>query len=127
MNNQSKTNKIIYWTSTIIIVLFILPGIFYLNSEMAKQGTQHLGIPEWLRLEISIGQIIGGIIIIIPGIGWRLKEWAYVGLGIKYLSAFIGHAAVDGFYNSGTFFPLLILGILLISYIYFHKLYNRIV
>ena len=40
-----KRDKIIYWVSTGILALFILPGIFFLNSSMAIEGTKHLGMP----------------------------------------------------------------------------------
>jgi hypothetical protein len=43
---KPKTTKIIYWISTGLLALFILPGIFFLNSPMAIEGTQHLGIPH---------------------------------------------------------------------------------
>ena len=51
----------------------------------------------------------------------RLKEWAYVGFGISLISAFIGHWVVDGF-NGETIFPLVGMAILVVSYIYYHKL-----
>ena len=49
-----------------------------------------------LESETSIGNFIGGLILIIPQIGKRIKEWAYVAFGITYISAFIVHMAVDG-------------------------------
>src|ERR1700709_1041088 len=95
-----KTTKVIYWISTGLLALFILPGLFYINSQMAIEGTKHLGLPEWFRYEISIGQPIGALILILPFIGMRLKEWAYVAVGIVYISALIAHLSVDGFIAS---------------------------
>ena len=118
---NNKTEKIIYWVATGLLALFILPGIFFLNSPMAIQGAQHIGIPEWLRLEVGIGHFIGALILIIPMLGKRIKEWAYVALGIEYISATIAHVYVDGLVG-GSFFPLVIFAILCISYIYYHKL-----
>ena len=117
---NSKAGKIIYWTTTGILALFILPGIFFMNSPMAIQGTQHLGLPEWFRIEVSIGHFIGGLILIIPMFGKRIKEWAYVACGIKYLSAFIAHIAV-GDPVGDIISPLVVFAILLTSYIYYHK------
>ena len=51
----------------------------------------------------------------------RIKEWAYVGCGIKYISALIGHLAVDG-PVAVSFSPLVIFGLLLISYFTYHQL-----
>jgi hypothetical protein len=32
-----KARKITYWVSTIALALFILPGLFFMNSELAKE------------------------------------------------------------------------------------------
>ena|ERR1035438_3220528 len=121
---KPKTTKILYWASTGLLALFILPGIFFLNSQIAIEGTQHLGIPHWLHMEIGIGKFIGGLILIIPMIPMRIKEWAYVAFGIDTLSATIGHLSVDG-PAPMSFEPLLIFAILLVSYISYHKIYVK--
>lgn len=120
MASNNKAVKITYWITTILLALFILPGAFFMNSELAKQGAAHLLIPEWLRWEVGIGQVIGGLLLLIP-MPKRWKEWGYVGLGIVYISAFIGHLSVDGM-QAMTFQALLMFVILLISYICYHKL-----
>ncbi|MEY2646261.1 MAG: DoxX family protein [Sediminibacterium sp.] len=115
-----KTTKILYWVTTSIICLFASTAIF-MNSEMAKEGTQHVGIPRWLGLEISIGQLIGLVLLIVPAVPARFKEWAYVGFGIMYLSAINAHIAV-GDPLGNTIMAAVFFGLLLISYISFHKL-----
>lgn len=50
-----------------------------------------------------------------------IKEWAYAGIGISLISAFVSNAAVEGI-SGLTFFPFLILAILAISYVTYHKL-----
>ena len=115
-----KTTKIIYWVTTSIICLFASTAIF-MNSEMAKEGTQHLGIPRWLGLEVSIGQLVGLVLLIVPAVPARFKEWAYVGFGIMYLTAINAHFSVgDPFGN--TIMAAVFFGLLLTSYISFHKL-----
>ena len=116
-----KTIKLIYWISTGILALFILPGIFFLTQPFAIEGTQHLGIPYWFHIELGIGKFIGGLILILPMLPKRVKEWAYVAFGIDVISATIGHVAVDGPMPM-SFEPLIFFAILLVSYIYFHKL-----
>jgi hypothetical protein len=118
-----KTTKIVYWISTGLLALFILPGIFFLTKPFAIEGTKHLGIPYWFHIELGIGKFIGGLILILPLIPKRVKEWAYVALGIDAISATIGHICVDGVIPM-SFEPLLVFAILLVSYITFHKL-NR--
>jgi hypothetical protein len=51
----------------------------------------------------------------------RVKEWAYAGFAIDFIAAFVSIWVVDGLMLL-TFFPLVILGILAVSYIYYHKL-----
>lgn len=115
-----KTTKIIYWVTTSIICLFASSAIF-MNSEMAIEGTKHVGIPRWLGLEISIGQLIGLVLLIVPAVPARLKEWAYVGFGILYISAFVAHVAIGDPINN-TVMAIVFFGLLLASYTSFHKL-----
>lgn len=121
MAASTKQNKIIYWISTGLLALFVLPGIFYINSKMALDGTAHLGLPLWFHYELSIGKFIGGLILILPFFPKRIKEWAYVAFGIDVISAFIAVLAVDG--ATGMWYgPVIFFIILIISYITFHKL-----
>ena len=115
-----KRTKIIYWLTTSIICLFASTAIF-MNSEMAKEGTKHVGIPRWLGLEISIGQLIGLVLLIVPAVPARFKEWAYVGFGIMYVSAAVAHIAVND-PLSNTVMAVVFFGLLLTSYISFHQL-----
>jgi hypothetical protein len=115
-----KTTKIIYWVTTGIICLFASTAIF-MNSEMAIEGTKHVGIPRWLGLEISIGQLIGLVLLIVPAVPARIKEWAYVGFGILYISAVIAHVAINDPLGN-TIMASVFFGLLLVSYTSFHKL-----
>ena len=122
-NKSLKTAKIIYWISTGLLALFLLSGAFFINSKMAIDGMHHLGVPEWFRWELSIGHIIGGLLLILP-IGKRLKEWNYVALGIDYISATIAYISVDGSVPN-SFSPLISMALLIVSYIYYHKIKNQ--
>lgn len=121
---KPKTIKILYWVTTGLLALFILPGIFFLNSKFAIEGTRHLGIPYWFHIELGIGKFIGGLILILPMIPMRIKEWAYVAFGIDFISATIGHVAVDGFVPF-SFEPLIVLVLLVISYTCYHKIESQ--
>ena len=115
-----KTTKIIYWISTGIICLFSL-GALGMNSQMAIDGTAHVLIPRYLGLEVSIGQLIGLVLLIVPVVPARFKEWAYVGFGIMYITAANAHIAVKD-PATNTIMAIVFFGILLVSYISFHKL-----
>jgi len=121
MTASIKNAKIIYWLTTGLLAAFILPGIFFIGSKMALEGTAHLGLPLWFHWELSIGKFIGGLILILPFFPKRIKEWAYVAFGIDFISATIAHLAVDG--PSGMwYFPVICFAMLVISYVTYHQL-----
>ena len=117
-----KFTKIIYWVSTSIICLFSL-GAIQMNSKMAIDGANHLMIPRYLALEVSIGQLIGLVLLIVPAIPKRYKEWAYVGYGIMYLTALNAHLAVGDALVPFGLMSIIFFALLLCSYICFHKLH----
>lgn len=119
---MNKSTKIIFWTTTSLIFLFegVMPALTG-HTELAKQGVAHLGFPDYFRIELNILKVLGSLALILPMVPSRIKEWAYFGFAINMLSAFIGHAAVDGV-NAQTFFPIIPLMILIVSYVYYHKL-----
>ena len=116
-----KNTKIIYWVSTSIICLFSL-GAIQMNSQMAIDGANHLLIPRYLGLQVSIGQLIGLVLLIVPAVPARFKEWAYVGYGIMYLTALNAHLAVGDAFIPYGLMAILFFGLLLTSYFSFHKL-----
>ncbi len=117
-----KKEKIIFWTATTLIALFegLLPALTS-QTELAKEGIRHLGYPEYFGNALVVFKVLGVLTLIIPQVPQRVKEWAYAGFAFDFLFASISHGAVDGI-NGQTFFPLVVLGVLAVSYIYYHKL-----
>jgi hypothetical protein len=117
-----KKEKIIFWTATTLIALFegLLPALTS-QTELAKEGIRHLGYPEYFGNALVVFKVLGVLALIIPQVPQRVKEWAYAGFAFDFLFAAISHGAVDGI-NGQTFFPLVVLGVLAVSYIYYHKL-----
>ena len=78
MAQSAKTTKIIFWTTTIIIFLMegVLPALTG-NSELAKEGIRHLGYPDYFRIELTVFKVIGALVLILPMVAGRYKEWAY--------------------------------------------------
>lgn len=116
-----KKINIIYWTTTIII--FLMEGVmpaFTSQTELAKEGIRHLGYPEYFGNALVVFKVLGALILIIPQISNRIKEWAYAGFAFDFIFASISLIAVDGMVFQ-SFFPLIFLVILAISYIYYHK------
>ena len=117
-----KKAKIIFWIATIIIFLFegVMPA-FTSQTEMAKEGLRHLGYPEYFGNALVVFKILGVLALVIPQVPKNVKEWAYAGFGFDFIFAAISHYAVDGL-DIQSFFPLVFLVILAISYIYYHKI-----
>lgn len=117
-----KKDKIIFWTAITIIALFegVLPALTS-QTELAKEGIRHLGYPEYFGNTLVIFKVLGVLLLVIPQIPKRVKEWAYAGFAFDFIFATISLGVVDGI-NFQTFFPLIFLGILIVSYSYYHKL-----
>ncbi|MEZ4771941.1 MAG: DoxX family protein [Bacteroidia bacterium] len=118
-----KTTKIIYWVCTTIIVLFegLLPALTS-HTPIAVEGIRHLGYPDYFRVMLTVFKVLGALALILPAVKGRFKEWAYVGFGITFISAAVSHGVVDGL-DFQTFFPLIILAILVTSYLSYHKIH----
>lgn len=118
----AKTTKAIYWTTTGILFLFegVVPALTS-NTQLAVEGIRHLGYPDYFRVMLMVFKVLGAVALILPFVHRRIKEWAYAGFAITIISAFVSHLVVDGV-NGQTFFPLLILAILIASYASYHKL-----
>lgn len=119
--NPTIKNNIIYWTATGFIFLFegVMPALTY-DSELGREGIRHLGYPEYFGTILVIFKVLGSILLVLPMLPERLKEWVYAGFSFDFIFAFLSHLMVDGL-NVLTFFPLVILGILMVSYIYYHR------
>jgi hypothetical protein len=112
-----KNQKTIYWIATGIIVVFegVMPALTG-TSEMARAGMAHLGYPEYFALMLASFKVAGVLVLAIPMVPKTLREWAYGCFVVELLFATGSHAAVDGWANGQTYFPLVILAVLLTSY-----------
>lgn len=122
-----KKEKIIFWSATVLIFLFegVMPA-FTSQTEVAKEGIRHLGYPEYFGNALVVFKVLGALALIIPQIKGRLKEWVYAGFTFDFIFASISHTAIDGF-GFQSIFPLIVLGILAVSYVYYHKLNNGVI
>jgi hypothetical protein len=120
-----KKDKVIFWIATIIIFLFegVMPA-FTSQTELAKEGLRHLGYPEYFGQIFVVFKVLGVLALVIPIIPNRIKEWAYAGFAFDFIFACLSYWVVDGF-GFPAIFPLIFLLILIVSYIYYHKINNR--
>lgn len=119
-----KKNKLFYWITTGLVTLSgLIAGVLYFISPLIAKEFEHLGFPEYFRMELATAKLLGASALIFPMVNLQIKEWAYAGFAIAFLSAIISNLAVDGLYAAIS--PFITLILLIISYVYFHKLNTR--
>jgi len=117
-----RRNKIIYWIFTGIIFAFdsLIPALTS-NTQVAIDAIHRLGFPDYFRVELTVFKVLGGLALILPIVPRRLKEWAYAGFAINFISASVANWVVYGF-GAFAVLPLVLVVMLVISYV----TYNRI-
>lgn len=116
-----KKINIIYWVSTILILLLMLwsaIGSFMKNPDAAKMMAQ-MGYQAYVFHFLAVAKILGIIAILTPGFP-RLKEWAYAGFTFDLIGATYSMYAT-GFPVINWAPMFIFLAILAVSYIYYHK------
>jgi hypothetical protein len=66
------------------------------TRSFAIEGLRHLGYPAYFGPLLAVFKVTGALVLIIPAFKGRVKEWAYAGFGIVFISAAVSHASVDG-------------------------------
>ncbi len=117
-----KTNKILFWIPTILIFLFegVMPALTG-HSQQSINGITHLGYPMYFVTLLTVFKVVGAVALVYPALPRRVKEWAYAGFGIDFICAFVSIWVVAGF-SGMLLFPLVAMGILAMSYIYWNKI-----
>ena len=117
-----KKNRIIFWTTTVVFgLMMMLSALQMLFNPQLAADFVHLGFPGYFRIELALAKIIGVLVLIIPQVPVRMKEWAYAGFGIDLISASIAHlASADPIAN--VIFPVAVFAILIFSNLYLHRL-----
>ena len=115
-----KSIKITYWITTVIVAgMMALSAFFYFTKPELIQAFRHLGFPDYFRIELAVAKLIGAVLLLAP-VGSRIKEWAYAGFAITFVSAFIAHTA-SGDPMSNRMGPAIFLLLLIVSYITYHR------
>jgi DoxX-like family len=119
---SSKATKIVFWVSTTLIFLGegVMSAATY-KSPMAVQGIVGLGYPLYFFTLLTAAKVLGSLALIIPQVPSRVKEWAYAGFGFDFISAFVSLVAVMGF-TSVVILPVVAFGVLIVSYVSYHKM-----
>ena len=114
-------NKIIYWGSTgLLSVMMVMSAMAYFTNPEVKEGFNQIGYPGYFRVELGIAKIIGVVVLLIPSLPLKVKEWGYDGFGITFISAFIAHFVNDD-PVSAMLMPWVALALLITSRVYLTK------
>jgi hypothetical protein len=118
-----KPTKITYYATTGLMSFAMLFSTYaYLTKPELKEAFQHLGFPSYFRVELAIAKFLAAIALWIPV--RLLKETAYIGLTISFVSAFIAHIA-SGDSMGHAIYPVFVLVILIVSYVTNTKMSNN--
>lgn len=94
---MKKSTRIAFWATTSFFALWMLFTAYaQLALPQVRQMFTHLGLPDYFRVELSVGKIVGVIVLLAPA-PTRLKEWAYACFALTLSSALNAHLSVgDG-------------------------------
>lgn len=111
-----KIRPIAYWVTSALTAFVFLSGgaADVARPSFVMDGMTHLGYPGYFVLILGVWKVLGGVVILSPGLP-TLKEWAYAGMIFDLTGAAASHAAV-GDPAAKVITPLVIAGIVLASW-----------
>lgn len=117
-----ETKKWKYWITTgLVSGAMLYTAVSYFTTEKMKDSFDHLGFPDFFRIELGVAKALGALALLLPFLPSRLKEAAYAGFAFTFVSAIVAHLSQhDPIRHSLQAALLLIL--LGISYFYFAKI-----
>jgi hypothetical protein len=125
--HNTKASRAIVAGFWIVTALFCLEMCFTAYYELfqlpqAAQAFARLGFSSSaFRLELSWAKVLGVIVLLIPRVPARLKEWAYAGFAINLISAIIAHSSIAD--RPAAFIPSTMSSVLwALSYFFFRRL-----
>ncbi|SKC77710.1 DoxX family protein [Ohtaekwangia koreensis] len=86
---ETSKQKTIYWVAKGFISFFMLFSAYFSYSH--PDDLRMLGFPDYFRIELVIAKVIGAILLLIPQVSLRIREWIYAGFMITMVSAMIAH------------------------------------
>ncbi len=120
--NKMLNMRITYWISTIVLCVFLLWSAYtYLLSKSTIEGIKDLGFPDFFRIQLAVLKLAAVVILLTPQVPIAVKEWAYAGVGLFFITAIVAHFAHKDpiFINV---INLILIVILVVSYVSFHKI-----
>lgn len=119
---KTDAKKWTYWITTgLVSGVMLYTAITYFTAEKMKDSFKHLGFPDFFRIELGIAKALGALALLLPFLPSRLKEAAYAGFAITFVSAIVAHLSQHDpiMHSLQAVILLMLLGV---SYFYFAKL-----
>jgi hypothetical protein len=92
---SSKRLVAAFWIFTLLFALQMgFTAYAQLRIPQVALEFNHLGFPNYFRIELSWAKFAGLAALLIPMVPARLKEWAYAGFAITLISALIAHLSI---------------------------------
>ncbi|MGV3524364.1 MAG: DoxX family protein [Candidatus Sericytochromatia bacterium] len=115
-----KTRWIYIISTGLFALAMSASGIIELmRSPEMVAGFQQLGYPLYLMTILGVAKLLGAAALVYPR--WRsLTEWAYAGFTFDLLGASASHA-FSGDPAAKVIAPLVFLGLMGVSYVFFRK------
>jgi hypothetical protein len=129
----AKRERRIYRTATglvLAVMVFSIVNFVFNDHFPFPNGPEgafvHLGFLPYFKVELTVAKILGVLALVIPAVPFKVKEFAYFGFAITLVSASIAHFGRGDARLSVLFVidPLIFLGLLAVSYVYFEKSYS---
>lgn len=113
--------KLIYWLSTgLTAVVLLWSAIAYMFQASMIEGVRALGFPDFFRWQLAILKLLAVVLLLWPATPWVVKQWAYAGVGLFYVTALVAHTAHgDGI--GMTILLLVFIALLVVSNTYLPK------
>jgi len=116
-----KKPTTVHWIVTGAISSFMLFSAYYSGSHPVEFG--QMGFPNYFRIELTVAKIIGALLLLVPAVPVRVREWIYACFGVVLVSAFIAKLN-SGYPLSGLVEPLSVLALMAGALAYLDKV-NR--
>lgn len=119
---MNKPN-LIYWIITGLFsgfMIFSSIGGITLMPEAVAMLCDHLGYPAYFIQWLSVFKVIGAVVILLPAVPARVKEWAYFGFFLDLVTGLFSFIAVGDPVTDWA--PMLLfIGLLMLAYMLHHK------
>ena len=117
-----KTNKIIYWVSTVLLsaLLLMSAGMYVFNNAAVSEMFKGFGYPTYIIYPLAVAKI-SAVIVLLTQKQSRIKEWAYSALFFEFILAFFAHVMIE---DGGQMAAIIAVILLVVSYIFGRRLFT---